>query len=70
MLNNTNNVISCISRLANYSSNTPLGRNMSYLRLKDYMLICSNCGFGVSISEGIIDNAFNVMLLVQCYGRM
>ena len=23
----------------------------------------------VSISEGIIDNAFNVMLLVQCYGR-
>ena len=34
MLNNTNNVISCISRLANYSSNTPLGRNMSYLRFK------------------------------------
>ena len=30
MLNNTNNVISCISRLANYSS----GRNMSYLRFK------------------------------------
>ena len=34
MLNNTNNVISCISRLAIYSSNTPLGRNMSYLRFK------------------------------------
>ena len=30
MLNNTNNVISCISRLANHSSNTSLGRNMSY----------------------------------------
>ena len=31
--------------------------------------MCSNCGSGVSISDGIIDFAFNVMLLVQCYGR-
>ena len=30
---------------------------------------CSKWGFCVSISEGIIDDAFNVMLLVQCYGR-
>ena len=34
MLNNTNNVISCISRLANYSSKHALGANMSYLRFK------------------------------------
>ena len=27
--------------------------------------MCSNCGFGVSISEGIIDYTFSVMLLVQ-----
>ena len=31
--------------------------------------MCSNCGSGVNISEGIIDYGFNVMLLVQCYGR-
>ena len=34
-----------------------------------YIYICSNCGFDVSISEGIIDYVINVMLLVQCYGR-
>ena len=46
MLNNKNNGISCIARLVNYSSNTPLWRNMSYMRFKydmhlrmDYMLI-------------------------------
>ena len=31
--------------------------------------MCSKCGFGVIISEGIIDYAFNVMLLVQYDGR-
>ena len=31
--------------------------------------ICSKCGFGIIISEGILDYAFNVMLLVQLDGR-
>ena len=31
--------------------------------------ICSKYGFGIIISEGIIDYALIVMLLVQCDGR-
>ena len=43
MLYNTNNVISCISRLANYLLNTPFGRNMCYLRFK----------YGVNFTDGL-----------------
>ena len=31
--------------------------------------MCSKCGFGIIISEGIIDYALNVMLLVQYDSR-
>ena len=31
--------------------------------------LCSKCGFGIIISEGIIDYALNVMLLVQYDSR-
>ena len=31
--------------------------------------MCSKCGFGIIISEGIIDYALIVMLLIQCNSR-
>ena len=36
-------------------------------RISQYM--CSKCGLGIIISEGIVDYALNVMLLVQLDGR-
>ena len=41
-----------------------------YTSIHTYTLyICSNYGFGIIISEGIIDYALNVMLLVKCDSR-
>ena len=37
--------------------------------LTHYNYMCSKYGFGVMISEGIIDYTLNVMLLVQCDSR-
>ena len=49
--------------MAELTSEVDVPRDVAVLSM------CSKYGFGVMISEGIIDYALNVMLLVQCDNR-